>query len=237
MPTINLPASSGSLNITVDCTPTPPTVVTTSNVNWITGTGSISASAITLTVASNPGDPRTGEVTVTATTPSSPYYEGTATLSSAWTISQQSTVPVITDYEVYAYGGEAEGEDVGNWDIWVGELHFYNGATDLGYVTFQGDRASGFLTMTSNSISISSGDMPSNMTVTAVIGVNWNDTIAETAQSTLTLTCGNHSASINVTQETIQSRYNNSTTISNFASWANNSGVIEINLDYTIVPA
>ena len=93
MPTINAPYRECVLVTDAVSLPTPPVLVTSSNVAWITGAGTTTGTTATLNVAeNNTYAVRTGTVTVQATTQPDPGYRGTASMTSAWTISQAANV-------------------------------------------------------------------------------------------------------------------------------------------------
>lgn len=97
MPTITVPAVGGTLTGSAVTDPTGATLTLSHNANWISGTNP-------LTVAVNTGSSsRTTTVTVTATTPVNPNYDGQATATSAWTVTQEGYVPPQTKVNVDFY--------------------------------------------------------------------------------------------------------------------------------------
>lgn len=97
MPTITVPAVGGTLTGSAVTDPTGATLTLTHNANWISGTN-----PLTVAVNTNSSS-RTATVTVTATTPVNPNYDGQATATSAWTVTQEGYVPPQTKVNVDFY--------------------------------------------------------------------------------------------------------------------------------------
>lgn len=80
--TVSIGKYGGTITASATSEPSPPSISVSTTESWATVNGT------TISLGPNTGGTRTCTLTVTATTPESGSYQGTATASSAWTISQ-----------------------------------------------------------------------------------------------------------------------------------------------------
>lgn len=81
--TIEIGNGGGTITFSVTSDPTPPSIsISTTGGTWMTVSGS------NVTVSQNTGTARTGNISLSATTPSNAAYNGTASVTSAYTVTQ-----------------------------------------------------------------------------------------------------------------------------------------------------
>lgn len=115
--TLNINKYGGTVTFSATSDPAGPTLTysTTGN-TWATRSGNV------VTVAANNGaSDRSLNITVTATTVANTGYTGTATASSAYTITQDGTTPTYFNI-TYSLGGQSTSDRIGqSIEVWMGK--------------------------------------------------------------------------------------------------------------------